>query len=336
MLDEPRGIAAVITVWVLVVGPFVAFGVVPLVWSTGLSWLNAGMTLVLYLVSGFGISIGFHRYFTHGAFKTGRAVRIALMVMGILALEGPPTQWVAHHRRHHIFADREGDPHSPWRFGYGPLAIAKGLLFAHLGWMFKRELSNPERFARDMVADPDVRRIERLAIPIGLSSLLVPAAVGGLVTGTWAGAASGFLWAGLWRMAALHHVTWSVNSICHVIGERPFATRDRATNFWPLAIVSFGESWHNSHHADPAAARHGVLPGQLDPSARVIWALEKLGLVWHVRWPVRLGPAAGATRHAGTGTPPRSGGARRACDARRTGTSSAGTAAGGSARATSA
>jgi stearoyl-CoA desaturase (delta-9 desaturase) len=159
------------------------------------------------------------------------------------------------------------------------------MIYAHVGWMLKRELSNRARFAPDILADRDLRAVGRFSGVLVAASLLVPAGVGGLVTGTWSGAVAGFFWAGLIRVALLHHVTWSVNSVCHVVGKRPFSCRDRATNFWPLAILSLGESWHNSHHADPTSARHGTLPGQIDPSARVIWLLEKLNLVYDVRWP---------------------------------------------------
>ena len=187
---------------------------------------------------------------------------------------------------------QQRDPHSPWRFGESFWGLAKGLFYAHVGWLFHRELSNRERFAPDLVADKDIRRVDRLFVPLVLVSVLLPAAVGGLATWSWTGALSGLFWAGLVRIAVLHHVTWSINSICHVFGQRPFETRrgDRAANFWPLAIISFGENWHNSHHADPTCARHGVLRGQLDPSARVIWLLEKAGWASHARWPDRASP----------------------------------------------
>lgn len=287
LLGSPRSLAGLISVWVFALGPLVALIVVPLVAGWGVSILNLTMAIVGYAVSGFGVSIGFHRYLTHRAFKTSRSLRIAVTFAGTLALEGPSTQWVAHHRRHHAFADRDGDPHSPWRYGTSPVAVFKGLAFAHIGWMFKRDLSNSRRFAADMLADHDIQCIDRLSVPIALVSLLVPATIAWVVTGTYFGAFTGLLWAGLWRVTLLHHVTWSVNSICHVIGERPFRTRDRSTNFWPLAILSFGESWHNSHHSDPTSARHGVLKGQVDPSARLIWLFEKAGLVYDVRWPTR-------------------------------------------------
>ncbi|MGW1624837.1 acyl-CoA desaturase [Streptomyces sp. NPDC002172] len=286
LLDAPQNAAAGVAMWIFVVGPLICLVVaVPLLWGRGLSALDVTMALVAYLVSGFGLTVGYHRLFTHRSFKAKRGLRIALAVAGSLGVEGSPVQWVANHRRHHAFADREGDPHSPWRFGTDTRALLKGLLHAHIGWMLKRELSNRARFAPDIDADRDLRIVGRLFGPLTVVSLLAPALVGGLVTGTWAGALTGFFWAGVMRMALLHHVTWSVNSVCHVAGRRPFASRDKATNFWPLALLSFGESWHNSHHADPTGARHGVLPGQIDPSARLIRIFEKLGWAHDVRWP---------------------------------------------------
>jgi stearoyl-CoA desaturase (delta-9 desaturase) len=231
------------------------------------------------------VTVGLHRHFTHQSFKARPWLRVTMAIAGSLAVQGNVLNWVADHRRHHAFSDREGDPHSPWRFGTDTRALLKGLLYAHIGWMLKRELSNRARFAPDIATDRDLRIVGRFFGPLTVASLLVPALVGGLVTGTWTGALTGFFWAGVMRMALLHHVTWSVNSVCHVTGRRPFASRDKATNFWPLALLSFGESWHNSHHADPTGARHGVLPGQLDPSARLIRIFEKLGWAYDVRWP---------------------------------------------------
>ena len=277
-----------IALWAFVVLPFVAVIVaVPVAWGWGLSWLDVAMTAVLYVVTGMGIGTGFHRYLTHGSFKAVRPLRIALTIAGSLAIEGEPTQWVADHRRHHAFSDREGDPHSPWRYGESVWGLTKGLLYAHVGWLFYRELSNRGRFAPDLVADKDIQRIDRQFPALVATSVLLPALVGGLVTLSWQGALSGLFWAGLVRIALLHHVTWSINSICHVYGERPFETRDgdKASNFWPLAIPSFGESWHNLHHADPTCARHGVEKGQIDMNALLIWIFEKFGWASDVRWP---------------------------------------------------
>jgi stearoyl-CoA desaturase (delta-9 desaturase) len=288
-LTEGRQSAGIlVALWAFVVVPFAAVLVaVPVAWGWGLSWLDVGLGLVMYVIGGFGIGVGFHRYLTHGSFKAKRALRIALTLAGSTALEGNPTQWVADHRRHHAYSDREGDPHSPWRFGESFWGLTKGLFYAHVGWLFHRELSNRERFAPDLVADRDIQRIDKLFVPIVIVSVAGPAAIAGLVTWSWAAALSAFFWAGLVRIAVLHHVTWSINSICHVYGERPFETRDgdKASNFWPLAILSFGESWHNLHHADPTCARHGVDRGQIDMNARLIWIFERFGWVSDVRWP---------------------------------------------------
>ena len=301
LLDAPQTLAAGIAMWVAVLLPVVGLAVaIPVGWGWGLSVLDLSMAAIAYVVTGLAITVGYHRGFTHRSFRARRGLRIALAVAGSLAVEGSPVQWVANHRRHHAFSDREGDPHSPWRYGTNTRALLKGLIYAHVGWMLRRELSNRARFAPDILADRDLRAIGRFSGTLVAVSLLVPAAIGGLVTGSWSGAVAGFFWAGLIRVALLHHVTWSVNSVCHVVGKRPFSSRDRATNFWPLAILSMGESWHNSHHADPTAARHGTLPGQIDPSARVIWLLEKLNLVYDVHWP---DPQRMAAKLAGLGTP---------------------------------
>lgn len=284
LVGGPRTVGGMITIWVFVVGPFAAILLVPPIWGWNFTALNAVMCIVGYVITGFGLSVGFHRYLTHRSFKAGQGMRIAIAVAGSLAVAGSPSQWVATHRRHHAFADREGDPHTPWKYGTGGIAVLKGLLYAHIGWMFRNELSNRARFAPELASDPAVKLVDRIFVPIAAISLFTPAVVGGAITGSWSGFWSGLLWGGLWRMALLHHMIWSVNSICHVIGERPFRTKDKATNFWPLAIFSFGDSWHNSHHADATLARHGRLRHQIDPSARLIWLLEKLNLVYDVRW----------------------------------------------------
>ena len=288
LTEGKQGPGILIALWAFVVLPFAALiAAVPVAWGWGLSWLDVVMGLVMYVIGGLGIGTGFHRYLTHGSFKATRWLRIVLTVAGSTAIEGEPTQWVADHRRHHAYSDREGDPHSPWRYGESIWGLTKGLFYAHMGWLFHRELSNRERFAPDLVADKDMRRLDALFVPIVVASVGLPGLIGGLVTWSWQGALSGLFWAGLVRIAVLHHVTWSINSICHVYGERPFETRDgdKATNFWPLAILSCGESWHNLHHADPTCARHGVDKGQIDINARLIWIFEKFGWASDVRWP---------------------------------------------------
>ncbi|MFV2085767.1 acyl-CoA desaturase [Micromonospora sp. LOL_021] len=283
-----QSIGVLIALGAFVTVPFLALiAAVPVAWGGWLGWTDVAIGLVFYVVAGLGITVGFHRYFTHGSFKAKRWLRITLALAGSLAIEGNVIQWVADHRRHHAFSDIEGDPHSPWRFGTSVWGLTKGLLYAHVGWLFHRDLTNQERFTPDLLADKDIRRIDQLFPALVVFTMLAPAAIGGLATWSWQGALTAFFWAGLVRVALLHHITWSINSVCHVYGERPFEVRqgDKASNFWPLAILSFGESWHNLHHADPTCARHGVLRGQIDISARVIWLLEKTGAVSNVRWP---------------------------------------------------
>jgi stearoyl-CoA desaturase (delta-9 desaturase) len=286
LFEGKRNLATQIAVYAFIALPFAALiAAVPLMWGWGLSWLDVGLALFFFYLSGLGVTVGYHRLFTHNSFKAKRAMRITLAVMGSMAVQSPPITWVADHRRHHAFSDREGDPHSPWLFGTSPIALARGFWHAHMGWIFERDVTNKERFAPDLMADKDLVRVNKLFIPLTVATFLLPSLIGGLVTMSWAGALSAFFWAGFVRVAILHHVTWSTNSICHMIGERPFKSRDKAANFWPLAILSFGESWHNLHHADPTCARHGVQRGQIDTSARLIWIFEKFGWVYDVRWP---------------------------------------------------
>jgi stearoyl-CoA desaturase (delta-9 desaturase) len=287
LVDGEKAFWEQLALYLFVILPFLAVAAaVPVAWGWGLGWHDIVLAVAFYLISGLGVTVGFHRYLTHGSFKARRWLRVVLAAAGTMAIEGPPIRWVADHRRHHAFSDREGDPHSPWRFGATLPALMKGLWFAHLGWLFDVEHTNKERFTPDLLADKDMVRVEKqFALWVAIS-LLAPALIGGLWSMSFAGALSAFFWASLVRICVLHHVTWSINSICHTIGERPFAARDKSANFWPLAILSFGESWHNSHHADPTCARHGVLRGQLDMSARLIAIFERFGWAYDVRWPV--------------------------------------------------
>ncbi len=270
---------------------------VPVMWGWGLGWHDVVIAFVMYAISGHGITVGFHRYFTHGSFKARRWVRIALAIAGSLAIEGPVIRWVADHRRHHAFSDRDGDPHSPWRYGDDVKSLTKGLWHAHIGWLFDIEQTNQQRFAPDLLADPDIVKVDRAFMRLTAVTLLLPPLVGLLWSGfAWQGALTAFFWGSLVRVALLHHTTWSINSICHTIGERPFKSRDKSGNVWWLAIFSMGESWHNLHHAEPTAARHGAMRGQLDSSARIIWVMEKLRMVREVRWPSRERLAAKLVR----------------------------------------
>lgn len=275
-----------ITLLLFIVVPFIALlGAVPLVWGWGVSWLDLGLLVAMYFIGCHGITVGFHRYFTHGSFKAARPLRIALAVAGSMAVEGPVVRWVADHRKHHKFSDAEGDPHSPWRFGETLPALLKGLWWAHIGWLFDEEQTSQQKYAPDLIRDPAIRRVSKQFLLWAFVSLALPPLVGGLVTMSWWGAFTAFFWGSLVRVALLHHVTWSINSICHAVGKRPFKSRDRSGNVWWLAVLSCGESWHNLHHADPTSARHGVLRGQIDSSARLIRWFEMIGWVHSVRWP---------------------------------------------------
>jgi stearoyl-CoA desaturase (delta-9 desaturase) len=275
-----------ITIGYFVALPLLAVAAaIPVAWGGWLSWVDIALVLVMWTVTALGITVGYHRFFTHGSFKANRAVKITLGVMGSLALEGSLDQWVADHRKHHKFSDEVGDPHSPWRYGTSRRAVGKGLLYAHVGWLFDDQNTPIEKYAPDIAADKDLRLLSRYFPVVVITTLLLPALIGGLVTWSWMGALTAFFWAGLVRIALVHHVTWSINSICHVFGTRPFKSRDRSSNVAWLAIPSFGESWHNLHHIDPTSARHGVLRGQLDLSAELIRLLEKLRLATDVRWP---------------------------------------------------
>jgi len=280
------GVERVILTTVIVV-PFVAvLAAVPLAWGGWLGWRDLVIAGVMYWVTGHGITVGFHRFFTHKAFRPNRAVKIALAVAGSMAIEGPVIRWVADHRKHHKFSDRDGDPHSPWRYGRSVPALLKGMTWAHVGWMFGGEQTPARQYAPDLLKDRDIVAISKTFSLWAAVSVFAPAVAGGLWSMSWHGALTAFFWGTLVRVSLLHHVTWSINSICHTVGDQPFRSRDHSGNVWWLAIPSMGESWHNLHHADPTCARHGVLRGQLDTSARVIWALEKFGWVSHVRWPV--------------------------------------------------
>jgi stearoyl-CoA desaturase (delta-9 desaturase) len=288
MIDGHRGGWKQFAVYVFVLVPMIALAVaIPFAWGWGLNWVDVGLAVFFFYFAGLGVTVGYHRHFTHSSFKAKRWLRILLAVAGSFGVQGSPIIWVADHRRHHAFSDRDGDPHSPWLFGTSPIAIAKGFWHAHMGWLFNRNQTNEQRFAPDLLADKDIVRVSNMFGYLTAASLLLPALLGGLITWSWWGAVTAFFWASLVRISFLHHVTWSTNSICHMIGRRPFAARDRSTNVWPLAILSFGESWHNLHHADPTCARHGVKRGQIDTSARLIWIFEKFGWVHDVRWPTQ-------------------------------------------------
>jgi stearoyl-CoA desaturase (delta-9 desaturase) len=237
-----------------------------------------------YVLTGVGVTVGYHRLFTHRSFKTFKLVRYAFAVLGEMAVESDVVTWVADHRKHHQFSDKEGDPHSPHAgYGDGFADALRGLWHAHIGWLFRTVgRADRERYAKDLVDDKGLRVIARLFMPIMLVSLLLPALAGWWLIGGWYGALAGLVWGGGIRIFLLHHVTWSINSICHFLGRKRFRSADESRNVWWLSWLSFGESWHNNHHAFPSSAFHGLRRVEIDPGGLVILALERCGLAWDV------------------------------------------------------
>ena len=270
--------------------PFVALGVVAWqAWSSSLYWSDVVVFAIMYTLTGLGITVGFHRLLTHRAFKAKKPVRVALTIMGTAAIEGPVTAWVADHRKHHAFSDADGDPHSP-HVGHagGFRGALKGLLHAHLGWLFIHdERASKARYAPDLLADPAIRFVDRTFLVWIGAGLALPFLLGWAIGGSIHTALTGLLWGGAVRMLVLHHVTYSINSLCHFFGRRSYDTGDESRNLAWLAPLSFGEAWHNNHHAFPTSAAHGLRWYQLDISAMVIRGLERLGLAWDV---VRVSP----------------------------------------------
>ena len=255
-----------------------------LTWNSLVGWHDLALMAAMYVVTGLGITIGFHRLLTHRAFQTSKPMEYVFAVLGSMAVEGSVDHWVADHRKHHAHTDVEGDPHSPHvGHGDGFRGAVRGLLHAHMGWMLSEQGgAQRTKYAKDLIEDRGMRWISKKFHLLATASLLLPAALGWLITGRFTGALTGFLWGGLVRVFLLHHVTWSINSVCHFFGRRRFATDDYSTNVAWLSLISFGESWHHNHHAFPRSAVHGLRRREIDPSAGVIWVLETVGLIWNV------------------------------------------------------
>jgi stearoyl-CoA desaturase (delta-9 desaturase) len=281
-----------------VVVPFLATLVaIVLLWNDLIGPADLAIATAMYLLTAIGITIGFHRLLTHRSFQTPKWLEYTFAVLGSMAVQGPVISWVADHRKHHAHTDAEGDPHSP-HVGYdgGVRGVMAGLWHAHSGWLMSSQgRADWKRYAPDLYEDAGMRTIARNFVPLVLASLVTPALLGYVATGTLAGAATGFLWGGLVRIFFVHHVTWSVNSVCHFFGTRRFDTDDRSTNVFWLAIPSLGESWHHNHHAFPRSAVHGLRRWEIDPSALIIGALERVGLARKV---VRISASRQAERAA--------------------------------------
>ncbi len=269
--------------------PFLALGAAAwLAWERILHWSDVIVFAVFYTVTALGITVGFHRHLTHRAFKARRSVRAVLAALGSAAIEGPVISWVADHRKHHAFSDQNGDPHSPHvDHGVGWRGALRGLTHAHVGWLFiHTQRGSKVRYARDLVEDPLIRSIDRTFVLWVALGLAAPFALGLSIGGSITTGLTGLLWGGLVRVFVLHHVTYSINSLCHFFGRRRFRTGDESRNLAWLALPSMGEAWHNNHHAFPTSAAHGLRAWEIDPSALVIRALEATGLAWDV---VRVG-----------------------------------------------
>jgi stearoyl-CoA desaturase (delta-9 desaturase) len=273
-----------------VVIPFLAtVAAITLLWNSVVGVADLAIMAAVYLVSALGVTIGFHRLLTHRSFQTSKPLEYLFAALGSMAVQGPVIAWVADHRKHHAHTDVEGDPHSPHvGHGDGVRGVLAGLWHAHVGWLLAEQgRADWRRYAPDLYEDRGMRLINRRFVSLVVIGLAIPALAGYLLTGTLLGAATGLLWGGLVRVFFLHHVTWSINSVCHFLGSRRFATDDHSTNVFWLALPSLGESWHHNHHAFPRSAVHGLRWWELDPSSLVIAAMEKVGLAWNV---VRIAP----------------------------------------------
>ena len=266
--------------------PFVGLGLACWqLWGNALHWHDVAVFGIVYLACGLGVTVGFHRLFTHRAFETKPWVRGVLAALGSAAIEGPIISWVADHRKHHAFSDQYGDPHSPHvEHGHGLKGALRGLWHAHWGWLFiHTQRGNKERYAKDLINDPVVAFVNRTFVLWVAVGLLVPFFLGWIIGGSLLAGLTGLLWGGLIRMLVLHHFTYSINSLCHFFGRRTYETDDESRNLAWLAPFTLGESWHNNHHAFPTSADHGQRWWQFDISALVIRGLEKSGLAWNVK-----------------------------------------------------
>jgi stearoyl-CoA desaturase (delta-9 desaturase) len=270
----------------VVIFPFAGFiAAMILLWGIGFSWVHLSLLLAMYVLTVLGVTIGFHRLFTHRAFETNVVIKAALAIMGSMAVEGPLLRWVATHRRHHQHSDAHDDPHSPHLHGHGFVGMLKGLWHAHVGWFFEKDFDGIERYVGDLRKDKVLRVISNLFPLWVVLGFLIPMAIGGLVTMTWTGAFLGLLWGGLARVFLVHHVTWSINSVCHMWGSRDFDIEDESRNNFIFGVLAFGEGWHNNHHAFPTSARHGLRWWQIDISYLLIRGMELVGLAHKVKIP---------------------------------------------------
>ena len=279
-----------------VVIPFIAtLAAIVLLWNSWVTAADLVSAAVMYVLTAVGVTVGFHRLLTHRSFQTFKPLERAFAILGSMAVQGPVISWVADHRKHHAHTDEEGDPHSPHVDpGGGARGVLSGLWHAHTGWLMSSQgRADWKKYAPDLYEDPGMRAISRWFPLLVFASLAIPALAGFLLSGTLVGASTGLLWGGLVRIFFVHHVTWSVNSVCHFLGSRRFQTDDHSTNVFWLALPSLGESWHHNHHAFPRSAVHGLRRWEPDPSGMIIATMEKMGLARNV---IRISPERQAER----------------------------------------
>jgi stearoyl-CoA desaturase (Delta-9 desaturase) len=273
---------ALVTVLIPFLGSVFAIG---LLWLSDIGVVEVGLLATMYMMSIIGIELGFHRYFSHSAFCTTTPVRVILAILGCMAAQGPIIYWVSHHRSHHQYSDRSGDPHSPHFYKGEHQSLLRGLFHAQLGWLFDSKHSNSALYAKDLLRDNTITKVNHLYPLWVVLGLAIPTILGGIFTWSWFGAIEGFLWGGLVRVFLAHQVTWSINSICHIFGDRPFNTNDHSRNNVWLVLPSLGGAWHNNHHAFPNTAINAFEWWQIDLCGYVVFVLEKLGLAWNVKKP---------------------------------------------------
>ncbi len=284
----PASLALRVINLVVVIVPFIAVvAAIAFLWGWGFSWVETGLLLGMYVASAIGITVGYHRFFTHRSFETSRVVQCILGILGSMAVQGPLLKWVAMHRCHHMHSDRRDDPHSPHNHGRGLKGMMRGLWHAHLGWLFRADPPDLARYVKDLRQSRLLRVVSALFPVWVIVGLLIPTTLGLLLTWSWWGALFGLIWGGLVRIFFVHHVTWSVNSLCHWWGRQPYRVHDHSRNNWLVGILAMGEGWHNNHHAFPRSARHGLRWWQVDVSYWIIRAMALVGLVWKVRVPAK-------------------------------------------------
>ncbi len=283
---EPFSLATRMATFIAITIPLLGVIATPFfMWGWGFGWVDLSLLIGMYFLTAIGITVGFHRLFVHRSFETSMPVKFVLAMFGSMAVQGSLLRWVAQHRRHHRYSDTLNDPHSPHHHGHGVLGLIRGFWHAHIGWAFKSDPIGLEHYVKDLSASRTIRVVSSLFPVWIVLGLFIPALLGGLLSGTWGGVLTGLIWGGLVRLFLVHHVTWSVNSACHLWGLQPYKNEDESRNNLVFGVLALGEGWHNTHHAFPSSARHGLRWWQIDVSYWVIYILNMFGLAWSVKLP---------------------------------------------------